>query len=209
VDVIGASLGGTLMFMHAVLMPDHRMGSLVSMGSPVRWVKAHPIMKVLFGSPLIAGLLPIRGTRKLAEIGLPLISKHVPWLLSIYINPSSSDVSAAREMVKTVEDPNRFVNKQIAEWLARRDLIIRGRNICDGLRDLKMPLLCIAAIHDGIVPRETAEYPYWQAGCTPKELVTVGDDKLSMAHADMFVADVAHAQVFAPITTFLAKQYPG
>jgi hypothetical protein len=181
------------------------MAALVAMGSPVRWVKVHPALSVLFASPRLAGLLPIRGTRRLAGVALPFIARHVPWLLSIYINPASSDVSMASELVKTVEDPNRFINREMAEWIARKDLYIQGQNVCEKLRDLTIPLLCISAVHDGIVPRPTAEYPYRQIGSTDKELLAVGDATLAMAHADMFIANAAHERVFNPITDFLAR----
>src|SRR3954471_14635965 len=45
-DILGASLGGSIMFSHVVLKPDHRMGSLVAIGSPVRWVEVHPVIKI-------------------------------------------------------------------------------------------------------------------------------------------------------------------
>jgi pimeloyl-ACP methyl ester carboxylesterase len=205
VDMIGASLGGSFMFIQATLNPRHRLGSLVAMGSPVRWVKVHPALRILFASPRLAGLIPIRGTRRLAGKALPLISRHVPWLLSIYINPTSTDVSAADELVKTVEDPNRFINRELAEWIGRKDLFIRGQNVSEKLKDLTLPLLCIAAVHDGIVPRPTAEFPYSQIGSTDKQLLAVGDATLAVAHADMFIANAAHERVFNPITDFLAR----
>lgn len=207
VDVIGASLGGSLMFIHAALLPEHRLGTLVAMGSPVRWVKVHPALKVLFVSPMLIGLLPLKGTRKLAEVALPFAAKHVPWLLSIYVNPAASDLGAAHELVRTVEDPSRFINRQIALWMKDKDLIIRGTNVSERLPDLKLPLLCVVAANDGIVPRETAEFPYLQAGSPEKRILYVGDDTLAMAHADLFVSNVAHERVFGPIADWLAGQY--
>src|SRR4051812_19143422 len=54
-DVIGASLGGTIVFLHAALRRDNRLGSIIAMGSPVRWVDIHPMLKVTFGSPTLVG----------------------------------------------------------------------------------------------------------------------------------------------------------
>jgi pimeloyl-ACP methyl ester carboxylesterase len=96
VDVIGASLGGTIMFAHAVLVAEHRMASLVAMGSPVRWVKVHPALRLAFASPMLAGLVRFRGTRRFAERALPLIARLTPWVLAVYMNPAVTDVSAAR-----------------------------------------------------------------------------------------------------------------
>ena len=153
VDVLGASLGATIMFILATMGDAAKLGSLISIGGPVRWVKVHPVLKIAFGSPRIAGWIRLRGTRRLAEIALPLFARHAPWVLSIYLNPAITDVSAARELVKTVEDPNRFVNRQIAHWIADRDLIVRGTNLSTALARITQPLMCVVANADGIVPQ--------------------------------------------------------
>jgi pimeloyl-ACP methyl ester carboxylesterase len=206
VDIIGASLGGTIMFIHAVLNPSHKMGSLVAMGSPVKWVRVHPLMKAAFSSPMLVGLVRLKGTRKIAERLLPLLAKHTPWVLSIYMNPLITDTSAAREMVRTVEDPNRRINRQIAHWMRDQDLIIRGVNVAKALKDVTQPLLCVLANGDGIVPRETAIFPYDEVSSERKSLLEVGTDDIKVAHADMFVSDEAHERVFAPIGRWLRGQ---
>lgn len=206
VDVLGGSLGGTLMFAHAVLRPDHRFATLVCIGSPVRWVKVHPLVRLAFASPTLVGLVRFRGTRRLAELALPLLARHTPWLLSIYMNPEITDVSAAREMTRTVEDPNRFVNRQIARWIRDRDLIVDGVNVGDGLGRLTNPLLCVLALGDGIVPRETAAFPFERIGSPAKRLLEVGSRTMAMAHADLFVSNEAHQRVFAPIRDWLLEQ---
>jgi pimeloyl-ACP methyl ester carboxylesterase len=206
VDILGASLGGTIMFLHAALNPAHRFGALVSMGAPVRWVKIHPLLRALFTSPTLVGLVPVRGTRRLAELALPLLVRHAPWLLSIYLNPAITDTRAAREMARTVEDPNRFVNRQIAQWLHARDLVVRGTNLSDALRDVARPLLCVVANRDGVVPYETASFPFHQVRSRVKALLEVGDKDMAVAHADLFISDEAHARVFHPLATWLAEQ---
>ncbi len=208
VDVIGASLGGSLMFTHAVLNPGHKMRALIAMGSPVRWIKVHPMVRVAFASPGLAGLVRVRGTRRLAELAMPLLVKHSPWLVSIYMNPELTDTSAIREMVRTVEDPNRYVNREIARWIKRRDLVIRGVNIPDGLRALRSPFLCVLAHGDGVVPRDTAAFAYHQIGSRDKKLLVVGDELMAHAHADLFVSNEAHARVFQPISDWLEAHAP-
>jgi pimeloyl-ACP methyl ester carboxylesterase len=208
VDVIGASLGGTLLFIHVALRRFHHVGSMVAMGSPVRWVRIHPVVRAAFRSPLIAGAVRFRGTRKLVERLLPLLAKRVPWVLSVYMNPAITDLSAAREMVKTVEDPIRRVNRQIAHWINARDLIVRGVNVGEALRDVRQPLLVVLANGDGIVPRETALFPYQQIGSPVRAVLEVGSDRLHLAHADLFVSNEAHERVFAPIARWLAEPTP-
>jgi polyhydroxyalkanoate synthase len=208
-DLIGASLGGTLVFMLAALRPEAPVGSLVALGSPVRWVDVHPAVRVAFSSPMLVGLVRFRGTRRLAELLLPLIARHTPWLMSIYMTPAITDVGAAREMVKTVEDPNRFINRQIAHWIRERDLVVGGRNVSEALGGVTRPLLCVVASGDGIVPRATAEFPYHRVGSPIRRLLTVGDDEVALAHADMFVSNEAHRRVFAPLADWLAEPTRG
>ena len=205
-DIIGCSLGGTFMFAHAALNPRNRIGSMVAMGSPVRWVSINPVLRALFAWPMLIGLIRFRGTRRLAEVVLPQLAHRVPWLLSIYINPEITDTDAAREMVKTVEDPNRHVNREIAHWIQDKDLVLRGINISEAVATLPNPLLCVLANGDGIVPRKTAEFPFLQSPAKSKKLIEVGTNEISLAHADLFVSNEAHARVFTPVAKWLAEQ---
>jgi pimeloyl-ACP methyl ester carboxylesterase len=207
VDIIGASLGGTIVFLHAALQRDNRLGSIVAMGSPVRWVDIHPAIKIAFSIPALVGLVRLRGTRRLAGLALPHLARRLPSVLSIYMNASITDVSA--EMVKTVEDPNRHINREIAYWIRDKDLIVRGKNLSEAIRDLQNPLLCVLARGDGIVPRRTAEFPYLAAGSRVKRLLEVGTTERAMAHADLFVSNGAQEGVFAPIAAWLAAQEHG
>ncbi|APR83265.1 Polyhydroxyalkanoic acid synthase [Minicystis rosea] len=202
-DLIGASLGGTIMFIHAVLERDAPLGSLVAIGSPVRWLDVHPAIKIAFSWPTLVGLVRLKGTRKLAGLALPQLAKRLPSVLSIYMNAEITDTSAAAEMVKTVEDPNRHVNRQIACWIRDRDLVLRGVNVSEGLTRLANPLLCVSALGDGIVPRRTAEFPYLAAGTTDKQLIEVGTKEIVMAHADLFISSESQARVFEPLATWL------
>jgi alpha-beta hydrolase superfamily lysophospholipase len=206
VDCIGASLGGTIMFTHMALEPAHALGSLVSLGSPVRWVEIHPLLKLAFSSPALAEQVRLKGTRAAAGLALPFLARHAPRILSIYMNASITDTSRAAEMVRTVEDPNRHVNRQIAEWIVARDLIVRGVDVSEALTRLRAPLLCVSANGDGIVPRPTAEFPYAAIGAVDKSLLPAGDAGYVMAHADLFISDEAEARVFEPIAAWLTAR---
>ncbi len=205
-DVIGASLGGTIMFIHAALVKNHRLGSLVAMGSPVRWIDIHPMLKLAFGSPALVGMIRLRGTRRIAELALPHLIRRTPWVLSIYMNADINDLGAVSEMVKTVEDPNRHINREIARWIRDRDLFVRGVNLSTAIEAIEQPLLCVLAMGDGIVPRRTAEFPYRSVRSSSRSLLEVGSRELSMAHADLFVSNEAHGRVFEPIASWLSAQ---
>jgi pimeloyl-ACP methyl ester carboxylesterase len=185
------------------------MASMVSMGSPVRWVDINPLVRLAFASPALAGSLRVKGTRRMAELALPVLARHTPWLLSIYMNPAMTDVGSVSELVRTVEDPNRHINREIARWIGRRDLVVRGVNIAEALASIETPVLCILAAQDGVVPRDTAAFPYFQVSSRKKRLVEVGSSKAAMAHADLFVAHNAQETVFAPLSSWLVEHGVG
>jgi pimeloyl-ACP methyl ester carboxylesterase len=209
VDMLGASLGGTIVLAHAVLNPAHSFGALVAMSSPVRWVEIHPLLALTFWSPTVVGMVRLRGMRRLAGLALPLLAHNAPWLLSIYMNAALTDTRAASEMIKTVEDPNPYVNRQIAQWIRDKDLILRGVNISEALRSVAAPLLCVSAWGDGIVPRPTAEFCYRAVGSPVKKLLAVGSPEHAMAHADLFISNESQIRVFQPIAAWLREQAPG
>lgn len=209
VHVIGASLGGSLMLTHAVIRGTEAYASLVAMGSPIRWVDVHPVVKVAFGSPALVGAVTMRGTRRLATTFLPILAARAPKLLSLYLNPEITDTTQAAEMARTVEDPSRHLNKEIAQWMKDKDLIIEGVNIAEGLRAVRAPFLCVLASADGVVPARTAEFAYQRIGSPEKSLVRAGNEEVRMAHADLFVSRESRARVFQPISTWLKARSGG
>jgi pimeloyl-ACP methyl ester carboxylesterase len=202
VDVIGCSLGGTYLFTY---LAHHRgqdaLGSVVGLGAPLRWVDAHPLLRAFFASSRVASRIRISGTRKLAELALPLVARHLPGLLSIYMNTSLIDLSCASELVKTVEDPIPKLNGEIARWIKSGDLTVEGVNVTEALRGTRHPFLAIVANRDGIVPPAAAKsaLEVFPAG----ELVEVGDDATWFSHADLFISRHAQRRVFEPLAAWL------
>jgi esterase/lipase len=106
-------------------------------------------------------------------------------------------------MIQTVEDPNPRVNREIAEWIGRRELIVRGVNVSRALARMRYPFLCVVARNDGVVPPETSRAIYEAIGSEDKVLFEVGDAKQPIAHADLFCSTGAQDKIFAPIAEFL------
>lgn len=203
VDLVGCSLGTALAFAQVACVPEAPVRCLVSLGGLVTWVNAPLLLRLAFFSPRLVEWAKLRGTRRLAGALLPLVGRHAPWALSFYIHARSTDLSRADLMVQTVEDPVSTVNREIAEWIARGDLVVRGVNVSRRVPEMRHPLLCIVANDDGIVPPETARWTYDHTGATDRVLVRVGDRETPIAHADLFVSRVSQARVFAPLARFL------
>lgn len=201
VDLIGASLGGSLVYAHLALLPRSRVGSVVSIGAPLRWTEIHPLLKLAFSSPWLVGRLPFAGTQRMARAVLPLLARTP--LLSIYMNIANVDLSAAEQLTRTVDDPHPRVNRDIALWIKARDLVLGGRNVTMALSTEERPLLVVVSNRDGIVPESSALAAREAWGGSDVDVLRVGDDSTWYAHADLFVGHDSPAAVFQPITDWL------
>jgi pimeloyl-ACP methyl ester carboxylesterase len=203
VDLVGCSLGAALAFAHLACVPEARVKNVVSLGGLVTWVKIHAVLRAAFWSPWLVGRVRVRDTRKLAGRALPALVRYAPKVLSLYLNAASTDTSHAATMIQTVEDPNPYVNRDIARWIRRRDLVVRGVNVSKALGSMKHPFLGVIANHDGIVPPETSRAIHDQIGSPDKSLLEVGDDDGPIAHADLFLSTGAQEKIFAPLADWL------
>jgi pimeloyl-ACP methyl ester carboxylesterase len=202
-DGVGCSLGGTYLYVHlACSRGKGVLGSVITIGAALRWVEVNPILRSAFASPRLAGILAIRGVRPFARLAMPVLTR-VPKLLSVYLHPEIVDTSKMREMIRTVEDPDRMLNREIAEWVKGGDLVVRGVNVTQALAKAENPLLVVLSNADGIVPETTALSAYDRMGSSIKEILRVGTEAVPVAHADLFVSDIAQEWVFEPLAEWL------
>jgi len=204
-DLVGCSLGAALAFAHLACVPSAPVHAVVSMAGVVTWRGAHPLVRLAFGSPRLVGLIPVRNTRRLARVALPVLSRVAPSLLSLYINGESTDLTQAARLVQTVEDPTPRLNREIAEWIRRSDLVIAGVNVSKALPRMRYPFMCVVANDDGIVLPATSRHTYDTIGSETKRLLLVGDPAQPIAHADLFLCTGAQNRVFAPVADFLLE----
>ena len=202
-DIVGCSLGATFVYAYLAQHPDsHDVGSVVAIGGPLRWEKIHPAVRLVFASPNLAAALPTKGTRLMARLAIPVV-KRLPLVASIYMNVHQIDLQQADELVKTVDDPNPYLNRQIAHWIRDRDLMVGGVNITEAMARVHTPVLCILANRDGIVPPESALSIREAIGTDDVETLNVGDDDNWFAHADLFISENAEKKVFVPLADWL------
>jgi alpha-beta hydrolase superfamily lysophospholipase len=206
-DLIGCSLGATVAYAYLAHNPyTHPLGAFVSIGGPLRWVRVHPLVRAAFSSPKLASALPISGTRAMARAALPL-ARRAPKLVSLYLNVDNIDLSAPEELVRTVDDPTPHLNGQIARWVRARDLVVDGVDITRAVSQVEaIPMLCVAANRDGVVPLETALSGLDHIGSRDTRALIAGDERAWYAHADMFIARDARERVFTPLAAWLASK---
>ena len=206
VDLLGASLGGALMCAYITMCADHRAHSLVGLGAPLRWETIHPLLRIAFASPKLVGMIPMPDTRPMVQRIFPII-RRFPSLLKIYMHPELTDESRIGEMIATVDQPNRKLNREMALWLNHGDLVLEGINITEAMRHHHNPILCILANADGIVPPDTARSLLTYAGSHTKTLLEIGDAQKRFAHADLFISHDAPSLVFQPMSHWLKSHY--
>lgn len=206
VDLIGCSLGGTLAYLHVSFVPKNRVGTIAALGAPLRWEEIHPLLKVLFFSPRLVGMIPMAHTRKAVRKVIPHMLKF-PKLLEMYLHADIVNTSNMHKMLETVETPSRFINQEIGYWMKSKDMMVDGKNLTVRFGRVKKNLICILANSDGVVPMPTALSAYENIG-TPdkhKEILVVGTEDLRFAHADLFVSDFSQQMVFEPLAAHLKK----
>jgi pimeloyl-ACP methyl ester carboxylesterase len=204
VDAIGASLGGTALYVHSALQQEHVLGKLVAIGSPLRWVNRHPLIAMALKRPGWVGWVPVRGSRLFLRTAFPLL-KHFPIGLRAYIHPQTLASPDIRKLVAAVDDPNRHLTRQLAEWIAQRDLIVRGENVTEALSRSQNPLLCVLGNADGIVPSHTALSAIEASGARQKDVLRVGTRQLPFGHTDPFIHRDAPQKVFRPVFEWLRQ----
>jgi len=204
VDAVGCSLGGTYVFAQAALNAAGPLRKIVAIGAPLRWEEVHPILRLAFFSPRIAGAIPFRRTRTLARLALPLLVR-LPWLLRLYLHPEIVPTDRVELLTETVEDPVPEINREIAVWIASRDLFLRGLNLTERFRDSRNALLVLIANGDGIVPERTALSAIRASAADRKEILRVGTPECPIAHADLFVSRYAQELVFKPLAAWLSS----
>ncbi len=202
--LVGCSLGGSIAYGYLAHDKRPRVSEMIAMGAPLVWNEIHPLIKVAFSSPTIAGAFRMSGTRTLVKTAFPILER-VPSLLALYMNASTIDTQRMGEMSQTVEDPEPSVNRDIAIWMRDRDLRMRGVNVTEAMRRQTMPLLVVVSNQDGIVPERTAVAAADVWGGDDVEILRVGDERNWYAHANLFVADDAPRLVFDPIIRWLRR----
>jgi len=207
VHTVGGSLGGALLYTLLAHQPDAPIGKLVTVASPLRWDDRHPIVRAFSAAGPLLSQFPMRGSRPAARWGLPLAARFAPnlapKLLSIYLTVDKFDLSSAPELVRTIEDPDHYLSRQLAAWIRARDLVVEGVNVREALGGVKNPLMLITASDDGIVPAATARTALHAIGGETSYL-HVGGPGDPWAHVDLFIGTGARERVFTPVADWLA-----
>ncbi|MSP23605.1 MAG: alpha/beta fold hydrolase [Myxococcales bacterium] len=202
--LVGCSLGGTIVYGYLALHGSAGIADVVTMGAPLVWTEVHPLLRVAFASPRLAGAVAFTGTRAMVARAFPFLSR-MPSLLSLYMNTRTIDLERIDELTRTVEDPHPAVNRDIAHWLKQKDLTVRGVNVTRALAAIDLPLLVVVSNKDGIVPESTATSVVRAWGGADVEVLRVGTEDNWYAHANLFIANDAPALVFEPMIRWLSR----
>ena len=208
--LIGCSLGAAMAYAylaHYPLISDSRVATMVAIGGPLQWRAVHPIVEMAFRSIRLADKLPIRGTRRLAQMALPMAAR-LPDLFSFYLNARHIDISDAKTLIQTIDNPTAMLNGQLARWIKIKNLQVAGLDIPIRLTFCEpRPFLCIWANEDGVVPPATAASALDFFPGAPAYHIVAGSEDAPFAHADLFIAQGAQRMVFEPMERWLRAQH--
>jgi alpha-beta hydrolase superfamily lysophospholipase len=127
------------------------------------------------------------------------------------MNIDRIDFSEADKLLNTVDDPSTQLNIDVARWIQQTDLVVDGQNVTEGMGEVELPVLCVLARSDFIVP-ELSVLSIKNAYTSEQsdeliDTLRVGADKRSSdewyAHADLFIGDDAEEDVFVPMADWL------
>lgn len=200
----GCSLGASMLYGHLALSEAPQMSAMIALGGPLQWRGVPAIARVLLGSPRLIANIPVRGTRRAARVAIPLL-RRTPKLLSMYMNAKHTDLSRPDLLSKTVDDPAPSLSVQIAKWIKNKDLVVDGINITHALKQRapKVPLLCVFANKDGVVPPSAALSATDVFDAQYTTVLAAGDTEHWYAHADLFIGREALPRVFDPMQRWL------
>ena len=202
-SVIGCSLGGAILFLSLAHNRAQQVRHVVGLGAPMKWRRVHPLVRLAFFSPQLAARIPTRGNRRILKALVPLLSRY-PRLMHLYLHPEHSDLDRYDLLLRTVEDSSSTVNQELSIWMRAGDLSVGGVNVTEAVERLALPLLCVAARQDGVVPQQTAQSAFDCWGGDDKQFLLVGDEETPFAHADLFISRYSQERVFEPIADWLA-----
>ena len=202
VHAIGCSLGGAMLYAHAG-RDVHRIDRLVTMGSPLVMTPDTFALRA-FGrlGPALARV-PVRGTRTLARLGLPIVARAAPGALWFYMNPRLIELSDPSVLAQTVEDPWPDISAGLSRWIRHGSMVLDGHDVTLGLRGFERPLLVVYAAEDGVCPPRAALTALDATG-GPAAALRVAHPDGPVRHADLFAARFVPETVFPEVGRFLA-----
>jgi pimeloyl-ACP methyl ester carboxylesterase len=141
----------------------------------------------------------------MARAALPLAARFAAPLLEIYLNPRITAIHPTELLTRTVEDPLRGINREMARWMQAGHLDLGGVRVSDGLRRYRGRLLVVHSRGDGICDSASALSAVEHAHGPVEVLEVAHPAGERIGHADLFLCDVAPERVFRPIAQFLSS----
>jgi polyhydroxyalkanoate synthase len=214
--VLGYCIGGTLAACYAALYPTHpaEVRNLVLFTAPIDFSDAgtfgsltrkgvFPVEQLTSTLPVVPGQMP--------DLGAKLLNP-LPTTLGTYVRlwgrlgEPNFDVSAWQAMYRWVNEGVPFAGAAYRQWIAdfyqdnklvKGQLVIDGRRVC--LRDIRCPVLNVAASADAIAPRPTTRAIVNLVGSKDVEEIV-----LEGGHVGIVVGRAASRQLWPRVTGWLA-----
>lgn len=213
-DYVGFSMGGMLAYaaLGARFLPEAWIHRVVIVGSPSRVGKYVPLKPILtrIPDPLVPSL-PLR-------LGSRMIAFAAEWVTTpahhLFYNAANLTRGQAGSAMMTVEDIPGALNRDFLRFIRAEGVVmVEGRDVLEGLRTLRVPVLLFAGERDQLAPPETVRAAYDAWGADEREAIDkrfvllaksagAGDD---YGHLDLAIGRTVRTDVFEPVEQFLAS----
>lgn len=211
VDLVGHSLGGTLVYLHAGGAGRDEVGRVVTVNSPATFRDFFGLLSPLLRGPASA-LAPFAA--RLSGLGVDRLVR-IPGLgraLSRKHFRKGSLTLAEREawFARAVEDMAGGELAQLMLWIGERRLVdMNGGDYEERLARVRAPVLVLAAAGDLVIPEAAVREGFERLGTEEKEFRLLGrahGDESDYAHSDVLLAPSAARDVHPKIAEWLEAE---
>ena len=213
-DYVGFSMGGMLLYagLATRAIDPAMLRKVVILGSPARVGQHVPFKGLLtrIPAPLVPPL-PLRLGSRMAAFAAEWFGTPIHDLV---YNAGNVDRGIAGRAMMTIEDIPGPLNVDFLSFIRRGIVHIDGKDVAEGLRDVRVPVLFFAGARDRLAPPESVRVAFdnwgalYEGEVIDKTFVLLAKDAGSAddyGHGDLAIGRSAKKDIFEPVERFLAS----
>lgn len=213
-DYVGFSMGGMLLYagLAAHTVDATQLRKVVILGSPARVGHHVPLKGLLtrIPEPLVPPL-PLRLGSRMAAFAAEWFGTPIHELV---YNAKNVDRGLAGPAMMTIEDIPGALNVDFLSFIRSGVVHIDGKDVAEGLREVRVPALFFAGARDRLAPPESVRLAFdqwgalYEPGAVDKQFVLLAKEAGSAddyGHGDLAIGRSAKKDIFEPVERFLER----
>lgn len=212
-DYVGFSMGGMLLYagLSTRSIDPTQLRKVVILGSPARVGQYVPLKGLLtrIPAPLVPPL-PLRLGSRMSAFAAEWFGTPIHDLV---YNAKNVDRGIAGPAMMTIEDIPGPLNVDFLSFIRRGIVHIDGKDVAEGLRDVRVPVMFFAGARDRLAPPESVRVAFeswgaqYEGETIDKQFVLLAKNSGSAddyGHGDLAIGRSAKTDIFEPVARFLA-----